>query len=136
MQAALECELKADEMPPESQHLSDNSLKGLVQFFKPLSDETRLRILQFLHQTKELNVLELCQRLDQRQPSVSHHLALLRVAGLIEMRKEGKHNFYHLQPRRFEQLIATVFNAALGSPFQFQFEDYELRYGPVEGDDQ
>ncbi len=136
MQTAPVCGLKDAEMPPEIQHLSDDSLKELVRSFKLLSDEMRLKILHFLHQAKELNVLELCQRLDQRQSSVSHHLALLRVAGLIEMRKEGKHNFYHLQPRRFEQLIATVFNAAPGSPFQVQFEDYELRYGLVEGDDQ
>ena len=136
MQAAPEHELKNGEMPPEIQQLSDDSLKELVRLFKLLSDETRLKILHFLHQTKELNVLELCQRLGQRQPSVSHHLALLRVAGLIEMRRQGKHNYYHLQPKRFEQLIATVFNAAPGSPFQVQFEDYELRCGPVEGDGQ
>ena len=129
MQATSEVEIKDAQMQSEIQHLSDDSLKELVQLFKLLADETRLKILHFLHQTDELNVLELCQRLDQRQPSVSHHLALLRVAGLIEMRREGKHNYYRLQPKQFERLIASVFNAAPGSPFQVHFEGYELRYG-------
>jgi ArsR family transcriptional regulator len=133
MQAAPACEIKDREMPPQTQPLSDDALKEIVQLFKLLADETRLKILHFLHQAGELNVLELCRRLCQRQPSVSHHLALLRVAGLIEMRRDGKHNYYRLQPKQFERLIATVFNAPPGSPFQLRFEDYLLRYDPIDG---
>ena len=66
------------------------------QVFKLLSDETRLRILFYLALSPdgELHVTDLCNRLGQSQPAVSHHLALLRVSGLIESRREGKHNFY------------------------------------------
>ena len=86
MQVASEPELKEGQMSSELNMLPAPSVKQLVQLFKLLADETRVRILHLLHQSDELNVLELCKLLDQRQPSVSHHLALLRVAGLIDMR--------------------------------------------------
>src|SRR5262245_62096518 len=76
----------------------DTTIGELVQLFKLLADDTRLRILSFLQQTEELNVREFCRLLRQRQPSVSHHLALLRSSGILEMRREGKHNFYRLNP--------------------------------------
>ncbi|MFO0868628.1 MAG: metalloregulator ArsR/SmtB family transcription factor [Pirellulales bacterium] len=83
------------------QSLPTQTAEDLVQLFKLLSDETRLQILNFLLQVDELNVGTLCDLLGQSQPAVSHHLALLRVARLIEMRRQGKHNFYHLQPAQF-----------------------------------
>src|SRR5262245_23834139 len=67
--------------------LPDSVAKDLVQLFKLFADETRLRILYFLMQREELNVRALCSLLKQSQPAVSHHLALLRVAGLIECRR-------------------------------------------------
>ena len=74
--------------------LPDQLEQDLVQTFKLLSDETRLRVLMYLMREGELHVTALCERLDQSQPAVSHHLALLRVAGLIAARRDGKHNFY------------------------------------------
>jgi len=114
MQATSELEIKDGEMALEIQPLADESLQDLVQLFKLLADETRLKILHFLQQADELNVLQLCQLLQQRQPSVSHHLALLRVAGLIDMRRQGKHNYYRIQSKHFDQLIETALDS---SPF-------------------
>src|SRR5688572_24640322 len=79
--------------------VSDSAVKDLVKVFKLLSDETRLRILLYLTRQDELHVRALCDILGQSQPAVSHHLALLRVAGLIESRREGKHNFYRVLPQ-------------------------------------
>jgi ArsR family transcriptional regulator len=109
----------------------DKAIGQIVQLFKLLADETRLKILCFLRETDELNVLELCQRLRQRQPSVSHHLALLRAAGMIEMRREGKHNYYRLLPRKFEELVGNVFRDTPGSSQKVGFERFELRYVPI-----
>ena len=80
-----------------------------LEFFKLLADETRLHILYYLTQCNELNVGALCALLRQSQPAVSHHLALLRVAGLIGMRRQGKHNFYHVQPHRIREYLDTLF---------------------------
>ena len=91
--------------------ISDEKVTDLVQLFKLLSDETRLRILFYLSRSGELHVRALCERLEQSQPAVSHHLALLRVAGLIHPRREGKHNFYHIQPERFDEMLQMFFAA-------------------------
>jgi len=120
--------------PPLDKGSTNRVVSDLVQLFKLLADETRLRILFFLRQTGELNVLELCSRLRQRQPSVSHHLALLRVAGLIEMRRQGKHNYYRVLPRRFEELIGLLFDGSQGRPSRIRFDEFELRYAPVQQD--
>ncbi len=113
--------------------MSDQGVKDLVKVFKLLSDETRLRILLYLTRCPELHVRALCDRLGQSQPAVSHHLALLRVAGLIESRREGKHNFYHLVPHRFEQLLEMVFETVPGEERQIRLQDYVLRYAPQSG---
>ncbi|HUE74056.1 MAG TPA: metalloregulator ArsR/SmtB family transcription factor [Pirellulaceae bacterium] len=91
--------------------LPEATTRDLVQLFKLLADETRVRILHYLLQRDELNVRALCLLLSQSQPAVSHHLALLRVAGLIECRRDGKHNFYHLVPKRAQQYLDLLFGA-------------------------
>src|SRR5262245_14159002 len=88
--------------------LSEQVAKQAVEFFKLLSDETRLRIVFVLKQRGELNVQTMCRILELTQPAVSHHLALLRVAGLIELRRAGKHNFYHLVPERFAETSSVL----------------------------
>lgn len=93
---------EAEAQPPVNvESLSPEVATDLVSLFKLLSDETRLQILFYLSQSRELNVGTLCNMLNQSQPAVSHHLALMRVAGLIDMRREGKHNFYRIEPSKF-----------------------------------
>ncbi|MEX2141736.1 MAG: metalloregulator ArsR/SmtB family transcription factor [Pirellulales bacterium] len=84
-------------------------LPQLIQLFRLLADETRLRILRLLVETGEFHVRALCDKLGQSQPAVSHHLALLRTAGLIECRRQGKHNFYRFAPNKFEEVLDLVF---------------------------
>ena len=106
--------------------VSDDVSKQLVQLFKLLSDETRLRILFYLRQREELHVRALCDLLKQSQPAVSHPLALLRVAGLIEARRDGKHNFYHLLPKRFNELTGLFFSAMPQADDIYGFDGSDL----------
>jgi ArsR family transcriptional regulator len=102
----------------------------LAPLFKLLADETRLRIVQYLLQQKEIHVRAFCERLGQSQPAVSHHLALLREAGLIDVRREGKHNFYHLLPAGFRRFLDLLFSN--GPPDgRIRFEQYVLSYAPA-----
>lgn len=107
--------------------LSDRLEKDLTQIFKLLSDETRLRILMYLIRESELHVTALCERLEQSQPAVSHHLALLRVAGLIEARRDGKHNFYSVRRTYFHRIIAELFSS-ISDPHtdEVRFADFVL----------
>ena len=108
--------------------VSDEALRDLVQVFRLLSDESRLRILFYLAQNQELHVTDLCDRLGQSQPAVSHHLALLRVSGLIEARREGKHNFYSVRSEAFGDLLVSLFSASGTVPKKVKFHDFTLSY--------
>ena len=109
--------------------LSQQLEKDLVQVFKLLSDETRLRILLYLVREGELHVTALCDRLGQSQPAVSHHLALLRVAGLIEARRDGKHNFYSIRKSHFHRIIEELFSS-ISNPEteQLRFDQFVLTH--------
>jgi len=108
--------------------VSEPVVRELAQVFKLLSDETRLRILFYLAQNGELHVTDLCNRLGQSQPAVSHHLALLRVSGLIESRREGKHNFYSVRAEQFGDLLVSLFSATGEVPRKLRFHDFVLNY--------
>ena len=65
------------------------------------------------------------------KPAVSHHLALMRAAELIELRREGKHNFYRLVPQRFEQSLDLLFANIPHDERRIRFEKYLLSFDPA-----
>lgn len=111
-------------------NLSDAVIKDVAKLFKLLADETRLRILALLTQNDECHVRALCDVLGQSQPAVSHHLALLRVAGLIECRREGKHNFYRAMPERVKDLLDIIFDGVPEVNRRIRLENYVLMHSP------
>jgi DNA-binding transcriptional ArsR family regulator len=66
-----------------------------VLLAKAISDETRQKIMN-LCCCDSLSVNEIVDKLDVSQPTVSHHLAILREADLVIVREEGKQTFYSL----------------------------------------
>jgi ArsR family transcriptional regulator len=70
-----------------------------VLFAKALADETRQKIMRICC-CNWLAVNEIVERLNVTQPTVSHHLSILREAGLVEVREEGKQTFYKLNQKR------------------------------------
>jgi ArsR family transcriptional regulator, zinc-responsive transcriptional repressor len=79
----------------QSSGQKDLELEPLVGLFRLLSDKTRMKILLLLSKG-ERNVTSLCEELDLPQPTVSHHLGLLRMSNLIGNRRNGKQVFYGL----------------------------------------
>src|SRR5690349_4035679 len=77
---------------------TDQDLEQLTSLFRLLSDKTRLNIL-FLLSEGERNVTSLCEVLKLPQPTVSHHLGLLRMNNVISNRRSGKQVFYSLNGR-------------------------------------
>jgi ArsR family transcriptional regulator, arsenate/arsenite/antimonite-responsive transcriptional repressor len=82
-----------------------------VLFAKALSDETRQKIMKICC-CEWLSVNEIVEHLNVTQPTVSHHLAILREAGLVRVREEGKQTFYQLNQDRITSccgMLQTTF---------------------------
>lgn len=83
----------------------------LVEVFRMLADPTRIRLLWALT-GQELSVNELAEQLGKPAPSVSQHLAKLRMARLVCTRRSGTTIFYGLGNEHVRQLVTdAVFNA-------------------------
>lgn len=77
--------------------MSDPSCCDFNDFVKAMADETRQRILTVL-QDGEMNETDIVARLDLTQPTISHHLGILRHANLVQARNEGKYVFFRANP--------------------------------------
>jgi len=66
-----------------------------VDFCKALADETRQAILQLLIESEKC-VSDLVEHFDMSQPTISHHLSILKGLGLVSRRKDGKHVYYSI----------------------------------------
>lgn len=78
---------------------TDTKSTSSVEFAKALADPTRQEIMTLIC-CRELSVGDIVEAVGVRQPTVSHHLAILRDAGLVSVRSEGKHTFYTLNQGR------------------------------------
>ena len=70
-------------------------MHNITQTFKALSDETRLRILSLMKEG-EICVCDIAESLGMSQPNISFHLSMLKEAGLIKDRKNGRWIHYSL----------------------------------------
>jgi len=80
---------------------------ALLRLFKSLADESRLKIIGLLA-AAEHNVQDLAKLLKLKEPTVSHHLAILREAGLVQMRTEGNTHWYRLDFEMLRSVSRTV----------------------------
>lgn len=107
--------------------LSDDLQSDITNVCKMLADSSRLRIVFYLLSEPELNVTELCDRLGQSQPAVSHHLALLKSAQILKVRRDGKHNYYSICRPRFQHVILRLFESMVEPMGNQQRLDYVLK---------
>lgn len=78
--------------------------KKIAEFYKALGDETRLKIINMLTQ-QEMCVCEIIDKLQMSQPAVSHHLKILRQAGVVRDTREGKWIYYTLNGDVFDDVF-------------------------------
>lgn len=83
-------------------------MEKLLNTFKVLSDETRIRLLVLLYH-KRLCVCELCGILNESQPKISKHLAKLRDMGFVKDERQEQFVFYYLNMNN-SVLISTLQN--------------------------
>ncbi len=82
-------------------------LDTVLQFFKALAHESRLKLLGLLARRPH-SVQELAALVEITEPTVSHHLAMLRALGLVSMRQDGNTRWYALEPDALARLAASV----------------------------
>lgn len=82
----------------------------LARMFKALGDPVRLRLLSMVasHDGGEACVCDLTPAFDLSQPTISHHLKVLREAGLLECERRGTWVFYWVVPAALAQLAAVL----------------------------
>jgi ArsR family transcriptional regulator len=93
---------------PSTPPLAATDAAALADKFKALADPARVAIVNRLAAADEVCVCDLNAALDLSQPTVSHHLRVLREAGLVESSRRGTWAFYRLVPDAIEQLRATL----------------------------
>lgn len=103
------CETKVvDEARVEaakSQLLPDGELEQLTQLFRLLGDATRARLLYALLEAGELCVCDLSAATGTPETNVSHALRLLRTAGIVKARRDGRMMFYSLDDAHVRLLL-------------------------------
>ena len=87
--------------------MTETEIAPLLRFFKALAHESRLRLLGFLAQ-RARTVQELASLLGLTEPTTSHHLALLREAGLVSLRVEGNLHWYDFEPSELASLAKSI----------------------------
>ncbi len=113
MSEAIQDTLVSSEFAPNQELIAkvagrmpqDEILYELADFFKVFGDSTRIKILYALF-TSDMCVQDLAAALAMNQSAISHQLRILKQAGLVKYRKEGKYTFYALDDDHVSQMIA------------------------------
>jgi len=104
----------------------DRSIRKLSDIFKSLADENRLKILFMLSENGEMSVSAIGKQLVQSQPAVSHHLTQLKSTGLVDYRREGKFNYYSLNPAGLHAVLDNLFPG--GAPTRLALGNVEIAF--------
>lgn len=84
---------------------------SLNLLFKALSDPNRRMILQLLKE-RDLTAGEIADHFDISKPSISHHLSILKQAGLVSDHRQGQNVYYSLETTVFQEAIAWLISYA------------------------
>ncbi len=110
--------------------MSQEEFELLLNFFKALSNESRLKIMGTLA-NRDCTVGELAAALDLKEPTVSQHLMMLKYVGLVTVRPEGNHRFYSFNSQALLGMTKEVFSreglASLVEDFEEVGDAYERK---------
>jgi ArsR family transcriptional regulator len=93
---------------PGAPALAEDDARALAERFKALGDPTRLAIVNQLAGADEVCVCHLVPDSGLSQPTISHHLKLLRDAGLVTSERRGTWAYYRLVPGAVAELARTL----------------------------
>jgi ArsR family transcriptional regulator len=97
--------------PLAVQPLTSEQAGAVAPMFKALGDPVRLRLMSMIASTAEACVCDLTEAFDVSGPTISHHLRVLREAGLVDSERRGTWVYYWVRPdavRRLGALLAVT----------------------------
>jgi ArsR family transcriptional regulator len=108
--AELQVVVEACSTPLVGEPIGESAAAGLAQVFRALADPVRLRLVSLIgaHQGGEACVCALTEAFDLTQPTISHHLKVLREAGIIDCERRGTWVYYWLIPSALERMAALL----------------------------
>jgi ArsR family transcriptional regulator, arsenate/arsenite/antimonite-responsive transcriptional repressor len=97
-------------VPLVGEPIGESAAAGLAQVFKALGDPVRLRLLSLIgaHRGGEVCVCDLTAAFDLTQPTISHHLRVLREAGILTSERRGTWVYYRLVPTALERMASLL----------------------------
>jgi len=104
---ADKAECKVEKLRSITSKLDENDIEMEAEIFKAMSDPCRLKILSLLREG-ELCVCEIMIAVDRPQSSTSHHLSILKEAGLIKERKDGRWSRYRLSEGAVIEMLNLI----------------------------
>ena len=100
--------------PLASAPLTREAADDVARMFKAIGDPVRLRLLSLIASAgSETCVCDLNDAFDLTQPTISHHLKVLREAGLVSSERRGTWVYYRLDPEALARLAALLDTAAV-----------------------
>ena len=93
---------------PATAPLPEQARDELALRFKALADPTRVAIVNRLAQADEVCVCDLTEAFELSQPTISHHLRILRKAGLVDASRRGTWAYYRLVPETVNALRSAL----------------------------
>lgn len=90
-----------------------DDLLGCAQILSAIGDETRQHLMIEMMKCGDcsgMRVCEISERINLSRPAVSHHLQIMKSAGIVKVRREGTKNYYYFDPEMeaLEKLVSTL----------------------------
>jgi DNA-binding transcriptional ArsR family regulator len=85
----------------------DKAEKEMLKAFRALADETRQRIMELLCEV-EMSVTDICEEFETTQPTISHHLQILKNCDLLETKRRGKMIYYYINKEVVQDVFGNV----------------------------
>lgn len=88
--------------------INSETLKVSSEILRALTNPLRLKILEFIDQNEEVNVNKIYNTLNLEQSITSQHLKIMRLAGIVQTRRDGKYVYYSINYDRISNTVIAI----------------------------
>lgn len=88
--------------------INESKYEHMAEVFKAFADPTRLMILTLLSENESMCVCKIIDELKKPQPTISHHLNILKKSDIIKARKEGTWNHYYIVNPKVKEIMQIM----------------------------